>query len=182
MTRLPETVSGVRKIGDRIEMMEVRIKDNSGDLLGEAIPKVTMVKYNRYFKDDARALPDEEVEILSRIEKNLKDRALSGFVAEGISGTVHEPLEKALSIASLSGMPVVRVSRGDEATMVAPNPSNLTIEGSNLSPLKARLLLMAALMKFGSPPPATDPRNPSLEEREAVQKKIAEYQEVFSTH
>jgi small ligand-binding sensory domain FIST len=141
-----------------------------------------MVKYNRYVKDDALSRADEEVEVFARIEKNLKDRLLSGFVAEGITGTVHEPLEKALAVAALSGMPVVRVSRDNEETMVRPNPSNLTIEGSNLSPLKARLLLMAALMRFGSLPPAADPRNPTPQEKEAVRDKIEQYQEVFSTH
>ncbi len=128
------------------------------------------------------ALADEEVEVAARIEKNLRDSPLGGFVAEGISGTVHEPLEKALEIAALSGMPVVRVSRGDEWSMVGPNPSNLTIEGNNLTPVKARLLLMAALMKFGSLPVAGDPINPTPAERKSVQDRIQQYQEVFNTH
>lgn len=182
LNRLPSTVQGVRRGSGRIESVTVRIKDDDGWLLGDAIPKVVMVKYNRYVKDDALSRADEEVEVFARIEKNLKDRLLSGFVAEGITGTVHEPLEKALAVASLSGMPVVRVSRDNEETMVRPNPSNLTIEGSNLSPLKARLLLMAALMRFGSLPPAADPRNPTPQEKEAVRDKIEQYQEVFSTH
>ncbi len=74
------------------------------------------------------------------------------------------------------------VSRDNEETMVSPNPSNLTVEGSNLSPLKARLLLMAALMRFGSLPAAVDSRNPTPQEKEAVRDKIEQYQEVFSTH
>ena len=182
LNRIPSTVPGVRRGSGRIENVTVRVKDGDGWLRGDAIPKVVMVKYNRYVKDDALSRADEEVEVFARIEKNLKDRPLSGFVAEGISGTVHEPLEKALEVAALSGMPVVRVSRDNEETMVGPNPSNLTVEGSNLSPLKARLLLMAALMRFGSLPPAVDPRNPTPQEKEAVRDKVEQYQEVFSTH
>ncbi len=182
LNRIPSSVQGVRGSPGSIDNVTVQVKDGDGWLRGDAIPKVVMVKYNRYVKDDDLSRADEEVEVFARIEKNLKDRPLSGFVAEGITGTVHEPLEKALEIASLSGMPVVRVSRDNEETMVSPNPSNLTVEGSNLSPLKARLLLMAALMRFGSPPAAADPRNPTSQERAAVQEKMAQYQEVFSTH
>ena len=182
LSRLPSTVQGVSRVDGQIGSVEVQIKDEDGFLLGEAIPKVTMVKYNRYMKDNSMALADEEVEVPARMEKNLRDSPLSGFVAEGIWGTVHEPLEKALEIASLSGMPVVRVSRGDEWSMVRPNPSNLTIEGNNLTPVKARLLLMAALMKFGSLPVAGDPLNPTPAETKAVQDKVQQYQEVFNTH
>lgn len=182
LNQIPSAVQGVTKGSGKIKEVTVRIKDDDGWLRGEAIPKVIMVKYNRYVKDNALAKAEEEVEVFARIEKNLRDRPLSGFVAEGIGGTVHEPLEKALEIASLSGMPVVRVSRDNEETMVSPNPFNLTIEGSNLSPLKARLLLMATLMKFGSLPLATDPRNPTPLEKEATREKIKQYQAVFSTH
>jgi hypothetical protein len=182
LNRLPSTIQGVRKINGQIRNVQVRVKDQEGFLLGDAIPKVTMVRYNRYLKDNELAQAEEEVEVSARIEKNLRDRPLSGFVAEGMGGRVHEPLETALEIAALSGIPVVRVARGDEWTLVRPNPSNLTVEGNNLSPLKARLLLMAALMKFGSPPVAADPSNPTPAERKAVQEKMNQYQAVFNTH
>ena len=92
--------------------------------------------------------PAEEVEVLARIEKNLADAPLSGLVAETMGGLAHEPLDNALEIAAMGGIPVVRVSRGDEAILINTNPTNLAIEGNNLSPVKARLLLMASLMKF----------------------------------
>ena len=141
-----------------------------------------MVRYNRYSGGDDPARVEEEVEVLARIEKNLSDSPLSGLVAEALGGTVYDPLRKALDIASLSGIPVVRVSRGDESMMVNVNSSDLSIEGNNLSPIKARLLLMATLMKFGAPPPAVDPRSPTEEEEQRVRDKIRLYQEVFNTH
>ena len=184
LTQLPSAVQGVKKVDGRISDVRVPIKDDDGLLLGTAIPKVTMVRYNHYIHDNSLTRPEEEVEILARIEKNLRDSPLSGLVAEGTiaAGRTQESLEKAIDIASLSGMPVVRVSRGDEAGRVRPNPSNLTIEGSNLTAAKARLLLMAALMKFGSLPRAVDPENPTQEEKEAVRDKVEQYQEVFNTH
>jgi L-asparaginase len=182
LPKLPATVSGVRKTNRGIASVEVPVKDAKGSLLGSAIPKVTMVRYNRYVKDNALGLAEEEVEVLARIDKNLRDAPLSGLVAEGIGGNVHEPLWNALDIASLSGIPVVRVSRGDEGMMVTVNGSDLTIEGNNLSPVKARLLLMATLMKLGALPPARNPESPTAQEKQAVREKIEAYQEVFNTH
>lgn len=184
LTQLPQTVQGLRKVDGKLSTVEVRIKDNEGFLRGDAIPKVTMVRHNRWIKDTALAKADEEPEIPARIEKNLKDRPLSGFVAEGSTpyGGMQESMEKALNIAALMGIPVVRVSRGDTGGMVAVNPNDLTIEGNNLTAGKARLLLMAALMKFGSLRPAADPMKPTPQELTAVKEKIKLYQEVFNTH
>ena len=44
------------------------------------------------------------------------------------------------------------------------------------------MLLMLCMMKFGMLPTARDPANPTKEEREAVERKLAEYQAVFDTH
>jgi L-asparaginase/Glu-tRNA(Gln) amidotransferase subunit D len=126
----------------------------------------------------------EEPEIPARIEKNLKDHPLSGFVAEGSTpyGTLQRSMADALNVAALSGIPVVLVSRGDTAGLMPVYTFNLFIEGNNLTSTKARLLLMAAMLKFGSLPQAADPRNPTPEERRAVQEKVRQYQEIFNTH
>lgn len=184
LTRLPQTVQGVKKVNGNVTVVNVQIKDNEGYLIGDAIPKVTMVRHNRWIKDTAMANADEEPEIFARIEKNLKDRPLSGIVAEGSTpyGGMQESMEKALGVAAFSGIPVVRVSRGDTAGMVAVNPNDVFIEGNNLTAGKARVLLMAALIKFGALPPAANPSNPTPEEKKAVQEKIKQYQEVFNTH
>jgi L-asparaginase len=52
----------------------------------------------------------------------------------------------------------------------------------NLTATKARLLLMACLMKFGALPPAANSDQPTAEERAAVHEKVAAYQSVFNTH
>jgi hypothetical protein len=74
----------------------------------------------------------------------------------------------------------VRVGRGAPEGFADPFP--LVIAGSNLTAIKARLLLMACLMKFGALPVAADPSQPNGAERAATVAAIAQYQRVFDTH
>jgi L-asparaginase len=83
--------------------------------------------------------------------------------------------------AVYSGLPVVRVGRGNtEGFVPLDNPS--FIGGSNLTATKARLLLMACLMKFGGLPPAANPDQPTAEEKAAVCEKVTESQAVVNMH
>jgi hypothetical protein len=91
-------------------------------------------------------------------------------------------VEAVLRRATLSGMPVVKVGRGNAEGVVDPARATLAIAGSNLTATKARLLLMACLLRFGSLPPAVDPTHPTAAELEAVKARLAEYQAVFDTH
>lgn len=52
----------------------------------------------------------------------------------------------------------------------------------NLTATKARLLLIACLMRFGSLPAAKDPKKPTASERSAVEAAVAAYQQIFYTH
>jgi L-asparaginase len=128
-TQLPRNVKGTKKVDGKLVTADVAVKDAQGDLRGEAIPMVTNWRSNRWVKDSPEADPDEEVEVLARVEKNLRDAPLAGFVAEGNTpyGSLQPSTEKALEIAALSGMPVVRVSRGDQGGRVAADRSSLTI-------------------------------------------------------
>jgi L-asparaginase/Glu-tRNA(Gln) amidotransferase subunit D len=124
------------------------------------------------------------VDILARIAKNLREAPLAGFVAEGSApfASMSNAVEAVLRRATLSGMPVVKVGRGNAEGMVDLARATLAIAGSNLTATKARLLLMACLLRFGSLPPALDSTCPTPAELEAVQAKLAEYQAVFDTH
>jgi hypothetical protein len=77
-------------------------------------------------------------------------------------------------------MPVVSVGRGNNDGFTPGR--DLFIGGSNLTATKARLLLMACLMRFGGLPPAADPQRPTDAELAAIRAKLAEYQAVFFTH
>ena len=180
LTKLPTQVTGVGRAGEH----DVRIKNDRGELLASAIPKVTIIKHARYLPDDYSDDPDTVVEVLGRIEKNLVDSPLSGFVLEGNApySSSDEPTIAALRRAALTGMPVARVGRGNHEGFTPANPTDLFIEGSNLTATKARLLLMACLMKFGSLPLPADRDHPNAAELDAIRTKVAAYQAIFDSH
>lgn len=185
MSQLPEFVSGVLKVDDKLKMVPVQIKDSNDNLLPTAIPKVTIAKTARYLSERREADPAMEVELLARIGKNLEDFPLAGIVAEGVSpyGNVTESIAAALKKAALSGMPVVRVGRGNaEGMSPPPSDEELLIAGNNLTATKARLLLMACLMKLGSLPPVNDLDRPTEAEIAAIKNKLTAYQAIFDTH
>jgi L-asparaginase len=184
LSHLPEAVYGAAQNARGIVEVRVQVKDGRGELQASAIPSVTIVKHARYLPVDGSGAPDTEVDILARVEQHLQRFPLAGFVAEGSApfGAMSNPVDAALRLAVFSGMPVVRVGRGNAEGMVDPKRDPLGIGGNNLTATKARLLLMACLMKFGGLPAAADPANPTDKEVEAVKAKIAEYQEIFDTH
>ena len=184
LSRLAATVDGTQRIDGRINRVSVRVKDEHGALLSSAIPKVTILKHARYLPDDASGAAAAEVDILARLDKNLREAPLAGFVAEGSApfGSMTNAADAALRRATCSGMPVVKVGRGNAEGPVHPSRVPLCIAGSNLTATKARLLLMACLLRLGSLPPAVDPEHPTPAELEAVRAKLAEYQSIFHTH
>jgi hypothetical protein len=184
MSRLPREVQGSRVQGSKIGTIAVSVKDAEGELLPTAIPTVTIVKHARYLPDNTSGDASSEVDILARIEKNLRNAPLAGFVAEGSApfGAMSNAVDAALKRATFSGMPVVKVGRGNAGGYVDPTRDPLAIAGSNLTATKARLMLMACLMRFGCLPPAVDPAKPTAAETEATKAKLKQYQEVFDTH
>ena len=89
---------------------------------------------------------------------------------------------KALNLAAFSGIPVARVGRSDPEGRVVTDPNDYTIEGSNLDANKARILLIASMLKLGRPPKARDPRKPTDREIESVIEKVKEFQSIFEEH
>ena len=180
ITRLPAEVTGRLASGET----RVAIKDPRGELLESAIPKVTIVKDGNYTTDDYDDDPSREVDLLAQIARNLAEHPLAGFVVEGLSpyGRLTSAVRtRVMRRAAFSGMPVVLVGRGNAEGFVPPPPVPF-IGGRNLTATKARLLLMACLMKIGSTPPAADPDRPTAGELEAVQTAVRAYQELLDTH
>jgi L-asparaginase len=184
VTRLPSEVTGVRQEGSRVATVPVAIKGADGKLLDAAIPKVAITKDANYWDDDSTVDIEAEVDLSALIEHMLKSAPLAGFVVEGLTpyGRNVSNARHRLMLRSVhSGLPVVRVGRGNtEGFVPLRDPS--FIGGSNLTATKARLLLMACLMKFGSLPPAANPDHPTPEEAAATRKRVAAYQTVFDTH
>ncbi|MGZ8424102.1 MAG: asparaginase domain-containing protein [Candidatus Binatia bacterium] len=184
LSQLPREVQGSRVQGSTVGIIAVPIKEAIGDLLAAAIPKVTIVKHARYLPEDTSGNASSEVDILARIENNLRMAPLAGFVAEGSApfGAMSNSVDAALKRATFSGMPVVKVGRGNASGFVDATRDPLAIAGSNLTATKARLLLMACLMKFGCLPPAADPAQPTQAETDAAKVKLKQYQEIFDSH
>jgi hypothetical protein len=183
IARLPARVLGVNRAGDNVTMIPVAIKNEAGELLGSAIPKVAIVKDANYSAERINEDLDDGVDLLALISRNLERHPLAGFVLEGHApfGTITSATRtRILRSAVYSGMPVAIVGRGNNEGFTSPQ--GVFIGGRNLTATKARLLLMACLMRFGSPSPAADPRNPTEEEANAVMQTLSQYQGVFDTH
>jgi L-asparaginase len=183
ISRLPAKTVGVRGDGAAANSVELPVKDGAGKLLDGAIPKVVIVKDGTYDSDGFDIDLDREIDLSARITHNLQHAPLAGFVVEGLSpyGIMTSVARHRLMLRAVhSGMPVVRVGRGNNAGF-APRRDRL-IGGGNLTATKARLLLMACLMKFGSLPPAANPDHPTEAETAAIRDKVTAYQAIFDSH
>jgi L-asparaginase len=183
ITKLPASVAASRSGRGGIETFELTIKDADGKLLPDAIPSVSIVKEGGYNADGFGDDPAPEADLDHLIKHKLASGRLGGFVIEGLvpyGSATSELRASMLREASFCGLPVVRVGRGYPEGFADFEP--YSIAGMNLTSTKARLLLMACLMKFGSLPIAADPRQPTPEEVKALQAALADYQQVFNTH
>jgi hypothetical protein len=128
--------------------------------------------------------PDPVVpRVESAIARCLGESPLCGLVAEApTSGHFDRHDALILDQAALSGFVVVKVSRGTPGSFMGTVEENLFVEGSNLNASKARVLLLACLLRFGCPPPAADPAHPTEAEKAAVRARLATIQQVFDTH
>jgi L-asparaginase len=182
-SRLPTKVRAVRAGQSGIETFEIAIKGRDGEILADAIPSVSIVKEGGYFDEEFGDHPEFNRDLVALIEHKLGLGRLAGFVIEGqvpYGSMTSQSRQKLMEKAVLSGLPVVRVGRG--APEGFADSTALFLAGSNLTATKARLLLMAAMMKFGSLPAAKDPANPLPRERSAIEEAVAAYQRVFDTH
>jgi hypothetical protein len=183
VTRLPAQTTGVQRRDGRLVTVAVPVKAADGQIVERAIPKVTIVKDGHFTDDDYEINPDAEVDLIAAIDYRLDTAPLSGFVIEGSSpyGRMMSPSRQQIMLRAIHcGMPVVRVGRGNNDGF-AP-PVDRWLGGRNLTSTKARILLLACLMKFGSLPAAADPDHPTASEIAAVRDKLAAYQSVFDTH
>lgn len=185
LDQLPDVVRGVerRSRGQPIELRDVRVRDDSGDLVAAAIPLVPILKHGPYSDEDEVVDPEREVGILAHLEKWLPKHPLAGFVVEGSApfGTANESAEAALRIVTFSGYPVVKAGRGGGG-VTEGTYTPYAIAAGSLTGSKARLLLMAALLKLGALPPAADPTHPTSDEVRATRRALDAYQAIFDDH
>lgn len=182
VTQLPEQISGVALRDGRLADMPVPVRASDGSLLRSAIPKVSILKDGCYAEDDG---PEEDPmsDVFALMDDKLRRFPLAGFVMEGLAPygkPASDARGTALRQAIFSGLPVVCTGRGNVGGYA--HATGFYIGGSNLTAPKARLLLMACLMMFGSLPFAADPAAPTAAEQAATRRKLALYQEIFDSH
>jgi L-asparaginase len=183
LSKIPSAVLVVRAESGRLVSAETKIRDADGDLFEGAIPSVSIVKDGGYFAEEYFDDPSVTADLVALVGQKLHGNRLAGFVAEGLTpyGTMTSSVRQAvLQKAVYSGLPVARVGRGSPEGFA--DPHEYFIAGSNLTSTKARMLLMACLLKLGSLPPVKDPDNPTADELAATRKAVAAYQAIFDTH
>jgi L-asparaginase len=183
LSKIPSAVLVARATGKSIERAETKIKDANGDLFEAAIPSVMIVKDGGYYAEEYFDDPSVTTDLEQMLAQKLSTNRLAGFVTEGLTpyGVMTSAVRQAvLQRAIYAGLPVVRVGRGSPEGFA--DPHDYFIAGSNLTSTKARMLLIACLLKLGSLPPAKDPASPTAEELAATRNAVAAYQAIFDTH
>lgn len=172
---LPATVPGF--------LAPVAPRDSAGRLLAASVPHVEIVALPGWMAHAGG--PDNAVaaQLASATARIRAEALLGGLVAEGMTGGHFEETEAAaLDRAALHGLPVVKVGRDAPESFVPAAGHRLWIGGGNLTAAKARVLLLACLLRFGTLPAAADPDAPTPGERAAIRARLAEFQAVFDTH
>lgn len=183
LSKIPSFVLVARAAAGRIDRMETKIREANGDLLDSAIPSVAIVKDGGFYAEEYFDDPSVTADLVALVERKLGAGRLAGFIIEGTTpyGKMTSSVRQAvLQRAIYSGLPVARVGRGSPEGFA--DPHDYFIAGSNLTATKARLLLMACLLKLGSLPPAKNPDQPTADELAATRKAVATYQAIFDTH
>ncbi|MFZ3354055.1 MAG: asparaginase domain-containing protein [Xanthobacteraceae bacterium] len=183
ITTLPSTVKAAMKRAGGIEMVDVAVKDRNGALIADAIPVVTVSADGGYSGMAYGHDTAPEIDLIGSIEHKLSLGLLTGFVIQGLvpyGRTPSHTRNKLMLKAAFSGIPVALAGRG--APMGFADPTDFQIAAGNLTANKARLLLMACLLKFGSLPAAKNPDKATSAELDAIRKAVKIYQAVFDTH
>jgi L-asparaginase len=183
LSRIPSSVPVVSSSDGTIKRSETKIRQDNGDLLESAIPSVAIVKDGGFYAEEYLDDPAVTADLVALLARKLETNRLAGFVIEGTTpyGKMTSSVrQRVLRKAIYSGLPVVRVGRGNPEGFA--DPDEYFIAGSNLTATKARMLLMACLLKFGSLPPARNPDEPTPTELSAIRTAVAAYQKIFDTH
>jgi L-asparaginase len=183
LSKIPTSVLVACSSDSVVKRSEIGIRADNGDLLESAIPSVAIVKDGGFYAEEYFDDPAVTADLIALLARKLETNRLAGFVIEGTtpygqqtSSVRQEVLKKAI----YCGLPVVRVGRGNPEGFA--DPDDYFIAGSNLTATKARMLLMACLLKFGSLPPAKNPDDPTSADLSAIRTAVAAYQEIFDTH
>ncbi|OWU70588.1 asparaginase domain-containing protein [Marinibacterium profundimaris] len=183
LKKLPDTVKAAQMDDSgKVSVIDCSVKED-GQLLASAIPSVAIIKDGGYGAEEFGDDEAMEAELAFTIRHKMSLGRPAGFIIEGLvpyGMATSELRMNMLRRAIYAGAPVVKTGRA--AMEGFADVDGLTIAGLNLTATKARLLLMACLLKLGSLPVAADPANPTEAERAATAEAVAAFQALFDTH
>jgi L-asparaginase len=180
LLRISDMPASVTAVDATAGTRSVRVMDSRGRLDPEVLPAVDIVVYGRY---GGAGCGREDLGVADSVAHNIAHHGLAGFILEGIApnGWATRAVEASLATAVFSGFPVVWCGRGRPQDPVGRTPLPF-VAGSNLSATKARMLLMACLLRYGASPVAQNPGEPTPAEKDATAEYIQTIQHVFDTH
>ena len=116
--------------------------------------------------------------IFLRGSKRTNHAPLAGLVAEGSApfGAMSNSVDSALKRATFSGMPVVKVSRGNAVGFVDPSRDPLAIAGSNLAAPQGATVFYGLPDQVRLLAAGGGPGEPTETETEATKNRLAQYQ------
>jgi L-asparaginase len=145
---------------------------------------VSIVKDGGFMAETFGDDPEVEADLIALVAHKLSLQRLAGFVLEGLVPLWRNDVRAAAADHDHSAVlgPAFGPGRTRESGRLRRLASALHIAGSNLTATKARMLLMACLLKFGSLPIAVDPAHPTTAEVATTQAALKAYQAIFDTH
>ena len=141
-------------------------------------PAVMMVTASTWSPAAAAREGAEELAVLIRIAQLQKQNSRVGLVGIGDRFGVFKPgTEEALRFAALNGVAVAR--RSATGTFV-PAGDGLFIDAQAISEARVCAELERCLKRFGAPPKARDPLQPTHKELAAVRRHVRLFQQAFA--
>ncbi len=120
-----------------------------------------------------------EFSILLTVAQLRKSHARAGIVAVGnADGLLQPATSDALTRAACMGVTIVRIVGATKPLTV---PHDFFIEAAAQPALVVEKLLADCLARFGPPPAAANPANPTASEAAAIRRVLSRYQLAFDT-
>lgn len=145
----------------------------------EVAPAVGFVRAVTWSPGDTRREGACEFEVFLTVAHLRHTSPQVGLVGVGNhNGRLSRQAEQALDHVACRGIAVARVARN--GGVVARMPGALYVDAGALPEMRARELLLTCLRRYGAPPAAADPANPTEAELESIRRHLARYQEIFA--
>jgi tRNA-dihydrouridine synthase len=153
---------------------------SSGLARTDASPAVGVVRDVTWSPGDTQREGASEFEVFLTVAQLQQASGAVGLVGVGNhNGRLSQQAERALEHVACRGIAVARVARGGGA--VALTPDALYVDAGSLPEAEARELLLTCLQRYGAPPAAANPADPTEAELTSIRRHLSRYQEVFAT-